>query len=72
MIDKEIFSDKTCHDKGCDDQKIAACKSNSGAIKELVFCQIDRCYYVTVNGRERLRCDIPETAYNYFVGPAPE
>ena len=72
MIDKEIFRDQTCYDKGCDDHKIAACKAASGAVKELVYCQIDRCFYVTVNGRERMRCDIPETAYNYFIGPSPE
>ena len=72
MFDKAIIGDEACHSKGCSDQKIAACKSGSGAIKELVYCQVDRCYYVTVNGRERLRSDIPEAVYNYFVGPSPE
>lgn len=72
MFDKAIISDASCNSKGCDDRKIAACKSNSGAVKELIYCQLDRCYYVTVDGRERLRCDIPEIAYNFFVGPSPE
>lgn len=69
---KEVISDKDCHSNGCDDVKIAACKAASGAVKEFVYCQIDRCYYVTVNGRERLRSDSRDMVYNYFAGPAPE
>ena len=72
MFDKEIINFDSCRSKGCDDIKIAACKSNSGAVKELVYCQIDKCYYVTVDGRERLRSDGPETAYNFFSSAAPE
>ncbi|WP_173978473.1 hypothetical protein [Magnetospirillum sp. UT-4] len=72
MIDKTLLDEMRCRDKGCDDLRIAACKSGSGAVKELVFCQLDGCYYVTVDGRERLRSDVPETAYRYFSGPAPE
>ncbi len=72
MIDRDIIDDGGCRDKGCDDLKIAACKAASGAVKELVYCQIDRCFYVTVDGRERLRSDSPTTAYGYFTGPLPE
>lgn len=73
MLEKAAFiDDVTCLSKGCDDVKIAACKAGSGAIKELVYCQMDRCFYVTVDGRERLRSDSATTAYGYFSGPAPE
>lgn len=72
MIDKEFFDELRCRDKGCDDVRIAACKSSSGAVKELVYCQLDGCYYVTVDGRERLRSDTVATVYNFFNGPAPE
>lgn len=51
---------------------IAACKSNSGAVKEIAYSPIDRCFFVTVNGRERLRSDVPETAYSYFDGGLPD
>jgi hypothetical protein len=72
MIDKTVFDEERCRGRGCDDVRIAACKSNSGAVKELVFCRHDGCFYVTVDGRERLRSDTPETAYRFFSGPAPE
>jgi hypothetical protein len=71
MISVETFNDTSCHDKGCDDIKIAACKSVSGAVKEIVYCQMDRCFYVTVDGREKLRSDIPDTAYKFFSSPTP-
>lgn len=72
MMDKDVLDELRCQSKGCDDVRIAACKSNSGAVKELVYCQLDKCFYVTVDGRERLRSDTPTTAYNFFSGPAPE
>lgn len=72
MLDKSQLDELRCQSNGCDDVKIAACKSMSGAVKELVYCQIDRCYYVTIDGRERLRSDVPDTAYRFFAGPAPE
>lgn len=72
MVDKALLDELRCAAKGCDDVRIAACKSLSGAVKELVFCPVDRCYYVTVDGRERLRSDVPDTALKFFTGPAPE
>jgi hypothetical protein len=72
MLDPRLITDAACHGKGCDDIKIAACKAASGAVKELAYCPLDNCYYVTIDGRERMRSDVPETAYNFFSGPAPE
>lgn len=72
MFDKAVIADLDCKGKGCDDVRIAACKAGSGAIKELVYCQLDRCFYVTVDGRERLRSDTAETAFRFFTGPTPE
>lgn len=71
MIEREILDELACQSKGCDDVKIAACKAASGAVKELVYCRLDRCFYVTVDGRERLRSDTPETAFRYFTAPVP-
>ncbi|CUW38741.1 conserved protein of unknown function [Magnetospirillum sp. XM-1] len=51
---------------------IAACKSGSGAVKEIGYSSADRCFFVTVDGRERLRSDVPETAYVFFSATAPE
>ena len=65
-MDRQAIDDIVCHAKGCDDVKIAACRGASGAVRELVYCQQDRCFYVTVDGRERVRSDIPETAYRFF------
>lgn len=65
-MDRKSIDDIICHSKGCDDVKIAACRAASGAVKELAYCQIDRCFYVTVDGRERVRSDVPETAYRFF------
>ncbi len=72
MVDQFVITDEICHGRGCDDVKIAACKAASGAVKEFVYCPQDRCYYVTVDGRERLRSDMPATAYRYFSSAAPE
>lgn len=72
MIDQQYLDELACQSKGCDDVRIAACKAGSGAVKELVYCQVDRCFYVTVDGRERLRSDTPETAFRFFAGPTPE
>ncbi len=71
-MDQLVLTDEICHDRGCDDVKIAACKAASGVVKELVYCPQDRCYYVTVDGRERLRSDMPATVYRYFSSAAPE
>ncbi len=72
MIDHDFFDELRCRAQGCGDVRIAACKSGSGAVKELVYCLMDGCYYVTVDGRERVRSDTPDTVLNFFNGPAPE
>ena len=72
MIDETLIHDMVCRNKGCDDVRIAACKAASGAVKEFVYCPQDRCYYVTVDGRERLRSDMPATAYRFFSNTAPD
>lgn len=72
MIDHESITTAVDHSETCDHVAIAACKSNSGAVKEIAYSPVDHCFFVTVDGRERLRSDVPETAYNFFSGIAPE
>lgn len=72
MSDYKILSEALCRDKGCNDVKIASCSSSSGKAKELLYCPVDRCFYVTVGGRERLRSDMEATAYNYYARSAEE
>ena len=72
MIDHESISTVTGHSDRSDNVAIAACKSNSGAVKEIAHSRLDHCFFVTVDGRERLRSDVPETAYSFFSGTAPE
>jgi hypothetical protein len=50
---------------------IIASKSDSGSVKEVAYCSVDHCFFVTIDGRERLRSDVPETAYRYFRGDDP-
>jgi len=72
MIDHESITTVIDHSECGEHVAIAACKSNSGAVKEIAYSPIDHCFFVTVDGRERLRSDVPETAYNFFSGIAPE
>ena len=72
MIDRESIAAAIGHGDRRDDVAIAACKSNSGAVKEFAYSRSDHCFFVTVDGRERLRSDVPETVYTFFSGTAPE
>lgn len=72
MIDHESIAAAIGRDGHGGTVAIAACKSNSGAVKEIAYCSMDGCFFVTVDGRERLRSDVPETAYGFFSGTAPE
>ncbi len=72
MIDRESIIDAFRNGKHNGNVAIAACKSNSGALKEIHYSRSDSCFYVTVDGRERLRSDMPRAAYDFFSGPAPE
>jgi len=72
MIDHESIAAAIGRNEYRDNVAIATCKSNSGAVKELAYSRSDHCFFVTVNGRERLRSDVPATAYSFFSGAAPE
>ena len=72
MIDHEIITAAIGHSGRRGNVAIAACKSNSGAVKEIAYSRSDRCFFVTIDGRERLRSDVPETAYSFFSATAPE
>lgn len=72
MIDHESIAAAIGRDQHGSTVAIAACKSTSGAVKEIAYSSFDRCFFVTVDGRERLRSDVPETAYEFFSATAPE
>lgn len=72
MIDHESITIAIEHGERSGSVAIASCKSNSGAVKEIAYSRVDHCFFVTVDGRERVRSDVPETAYSFFSGTAPE
>ncbi len=72
MIDLESISSAITSDGRMGNIAIAVCKSSSGAVKEFAYSRSDRCFYVTVDGREKLRSDMAETAYRFFSGDAPQ
>ncbi len=66
MADAIDYRKKICHNKGCDDVRIAQCRAESGDQSELMFCQKDGYFFVKVNGRERLRTDSKRAAFGFF------
>ncbi len=72
MIDLESISATMATGGRAGNVAIAACKSGSGAVKEFSYSRSDRCFYVTVDGREKLRSDMAETAYSFFSSDAPQ
>jgi len=56
-----------CRSKGCSDTMIQQCASESGGLKELLFCQQDGCFVIKVDGEERLRTDTQDIAANAFA-----
>jgi hypothetical protein len=72
MADVKGMRGVICRNKGCDDVKIEECIAESGVTKELFFCAIDGCYFVKINGRERIRSDLRSIVYDFFRSPLPE
>lgn len=72
MIDHESITAVVDRSTSREHVAIAACKSKSGAVKEIAYSPVDHCFFVTVDGRERMRSDMPETAYSFFDGTASE
>ncbi|HVI51761.1 MAG TPA: hypothetical protein VM661_11165 [Candidatus Sulfotelmatobacter sp.] len=58
--------EQICRMKGCTDTQILECASESGNLKELLFCHKDGCFVVKMNGHERLRTDTPSAAERYY------
>jgi hypothetical protein len=71
MIDRHSLAELASQTSR-DDTSIMACKAASGAVKELAFCHRDRCFFVKVGGRERMRSDSLEVVLPFFNGPSPE
>jgi hypothetical protein len=73
MIKSEAFEELTSSpSEGQEETSILCCKAASGAIKELSFCHRDRCFFVKVGGRERLRTDMIDMIMPYFNSHFPE
>ncbi len=72
MIEREAFDKLTLQSEGHEETPILCCKAASGAIKELSFCHRDRCFFVKVGGRERLRSDRIDMIMPYFNSHLPE
>jgi hypothetical protein len=68
MIDHESITAVFGRSQSRGHVAIAASRSKSGTVKEIAYSPADRCFFVTVDGRERMRSDMPETAYNFFDG----
>ena len=72
MIEREAVEELASQSEGQEETPILCCKAASGAIKELAFCHRDRCFFVKVGGRERLRSDRIEMIMPYFNSHFPE
>ncbi|RAU20776.1 hypothetical protein CU669_17000 [Paramagnetospirillum kuznetsovii] len=72
MIERDAFEELTSQSEGREETSILCRKTASGAIKELAFCHRDRCFFVKVSGRERLRSDRIEMIMPYFNSHLPE
>jgi len=57
---------EVCRQKGCSETQILECASESGNLKELLFCHRDGCFVIKLNGRERLRTDTPDAAERFY------
>lgn len=71
MIDKHALIRLARQFNGREDVTIDSREAASGAVKALVYSAIDHCFYITVDGRERMRSDIPETIFQFFNDLAP-
>ena len=72
MIDRHTLAKFRQRPRSQEDVMIGTFKETSGAVKALFFSNSDRCFYVTVNGRERIRSDSPEIIAEVFNEPQPE
>ncbi len=50
---------------------VAACDITPERHWSLSFCPQDRCFYVAIDGHERLRTDSPQIACAYFTTRRP-
>lgn len=57
---------EVCRLKGCSETQMLECASESGTLKELLFCHRDGCFVIKVDGRERLRTDTPDAAERFY------
>ena len=50
------------------DVMITSLRGRSGTVNSLFFSNVDRCFYVTIDGRERIRSDSPDTIAAVYNG----
>lgn len=72
MIDRQALAEFASQPRGGEDTSILTCKAGSGVVKELAFCHRDRCFFVKVGGRERMRSDTLEVILPFFNSPSSE
>ena len=69
MLDMQALTGSARHHDACEDFTVDTAKAASGVVRKLAYCAIDHCFYVIVDGRERIRSDMPETVIAFFNGP---
>jgi len=72
MIDPQSLAELAFESNGNGVTSIMSGKAASGAIKELAFCHRDRCFFVKVGGRERLRSDSLDMVLPFYNGASTE
>ena len=66
MIDRQQLASFRLQIRSLKDVLIDQDRDTDGVVRALFFSTRDRCFYVTVNGRERLRSDSPDTICDVF------
>jgi len=70
MIDRQALIEFALKFNERGDITIKTCREASGVVKALVYSGIDHCFHITVDGRERMCSDIPDTVCRFFNGLA--
>ena len=70
MFETEGLTEFLSQSSGKDDIDIVTLVFPSGTVRKMSYCHNDRRYYVSVDGRERLRSDSLDIVLEFFNGSA--
>ena len=71
MIDEQTLADLASQLKRRGGTSAFTFKAGPDNVRELAYCHLDRCFFVKVNGRERLRSDTIEVFLPFLCDLSP-